>query len=175
MKIGIVGSEKVGQTLARSSADEGHDVHIGSREGSKLQAFAAQTGIKEKRFAEIAAFADVVVLAVKGDVAESLVREAFTNCSTRPNSLTFQFCGRGPHGQIRCAPGFVNNDWLHAFAVLRPRFATKAPLKFPGGCADSGAHLPPPPVPESIALRHPLNRLPTFFGTAASVPAAACG
>ena len=78
MKIGIVGSEKVGQTLARSSADEGHDVHIGSREGSKLQAFAAQTGIQEKRFAEIAAFADVVVLAVKGDVTESLVRELTT-------------------------------------------------------------------------------------------------
>lgn len=74
MKIGIIGTGTVGQTLAKGFAAAGHEVRIGSREGGKLAPFTAETGIQEGSFAEVAAAAEVVVLAVKGDVAEAVVR-----------------------------------------------------------------------------------------------------
>jgi predicted dinucleotide-binding enzyme len=75
MKIAVLGSGMVGQTLAKGIKGLGHDVRIGSREGAKLAAFSAETGVAEGRFADVVAFADVVILAVKGDVAESLVAQ----------------------------------------------------------------------------------------------------
>ncbi|MBL8685716.1 MAG: NAD(P)-binding domain-containing protein [Myxococcales bacterium] len=75
MKIGVLGSGMVGQTLAKGLQGLGHEVRIASREGTKLAAFSEQTGIREGRFGDVAAFAEVVVLAVKGDVAEALVKE----------------------------------------------------------------------------------------------------
>jgi predicted dinucleotide-binding enzyme len=75
MKIGVLGSGMVGQTLAKGLAELGHDVRIGSREGTKLGPFSEATGIREGRFADVTAFSEVVVLAVKGDVAEGLVKE----------------------------------------------------------------------------------------------------
>lgn len=74
MKIGILGTGHVGQTLAKGLRAEGHDVVIGSREGGKLGAFTAETGIAERRFADAVAGADVVILALKGEVAEGTVR-----------------------------------------------------------------------------------------------------
>lgn len=75
MKIGVLGSGMVGQTLAKGLLEGGHDVRIASREGTKLGTFSEQTGIREGRFGDVAAFADVIVIAVKGDVAEALVKE----------------------------------------------------------------------------------------------------
>ena len=74
-KIGVLGSGHVGQTVARGLAVEGHAVKIGSRGGDKLAEFSKASGISEGPFAEVAAEAEVVLLAVKGGVAESLVRE----------------------------------------------------------------------------------------------------
>lgn len=75
MNIGVIGSGQVGQTLAKGLAAEGHAVRIGSREGNKLGDFTTQTAIAEARFFEVARDADVVILAVKGTVAEALMRE----------------------------------------------------------------------------------------------------
>ena len=75
MNIGVIGSGQVGQTLAKGLASEGHAVRIGSREGNKLGDFTTQTAIAEARFFEVARDADVVILAVKGTVAEALMRE----------------------------------------------------------------------------------------------------
>jgi predicted dinucleotide-binding enzyme len=75
LKIGVLGSGHVGQTLAAGLAALGHELRIGSRSGDKLAAFTAQTGIPEGTMADVAAFADVVVIAVLGGVAEGLVRE----------------------------------------------------------------------------------------------------
>jgi predicted dinucleotide-binding enzyme len=74
MKIAVCGSGHVGQTLARGLAHAGHDVRIASREGNKLAAFSAESGVTEATFSDAIAFADVVVIAVKGEVAEALVK-----------------------------------------------------------------------------------------------------
>ncbi len=75
MKIGVLGSGMVGQTLAKGLHGLGHDVRIGSREGNKLATFSADTGITEAPFAAVASFAEVIIVAVKGDVAESLTTQ----------------------------------------------------------------------------------------------------
>ncbi len=70
MKVGVLGSGEVAQTLAAGLAKHGHKVTIGSRSPQKLAEFAANTsGVTAGTFAEAAAFGELIVLAVKGNVA----------------------------------------------------------------------------------------------------------
>jgi 8-hydroxy-5-deazaflavin:NADPH oxidoreductase len=73
-KIGVVGSGSVAQTLASGLAKKGHETRIGSRDPKKLAEYAAKSGVAAGTFEEVAAFGDVVVLSVKGKIAEELVR-----------------------------------------------------------------------------------------------------
>lgn len=73
MNIAILGTGHVGQTLAAGLHGLGHTVTIASRSGDRLADFVARTGIPERTMADAAAAADIVVLAVKGDVAEGLI------------------------------------------------------------------------------------------------------
>ena len=75
-KIGVIGSAIVGQTLAQGFRTHGHDVRIGSRTPAKLADFSSKSGIRAGTFAEVAAWADVVVLAVHGSAAEAALRLA---------------------------------------------------------------------------------------------------
>ena len=71
MKVGIIGSGVVGQTLAAGFLKHGHQVEIGTRDPAKLKDWSAKTpGAAVKSFAEAAAFGDVVALAVGGEVAQ---------------------------------------------------------------------------------------------------------
>src|SRR5689334_13759138 len=71
MKIGIIGSGMVGQTLAEGFLKHGHEVMIGTRDKKKLNEFKTKTKDKIKigSFSEAAAFGNTIVLAVKGTVA----------------------------------------------------------------------------------------------------------
>jgi len=75
-KIGVIGSATVGQTLAQGFKTYGHEVRIGSRTPGKLAEFSTRSGIPAAAFPDVAAWADVVVLAVKGVAAEAAVRAA---------------------------------------------------------------------------------------------------
>ena len=75
-RIGVIGSATVGQTLAGGLKTHGYDVRIASRTPGKLAAFAQQSGIQAGTFADVAAWAEAVVLAVKGSAAEQAVRDA---------------------------------------------------------------------------------------------------
>jgi 8-hydroxy-5-deazaflavin:NADPH oxidoreductase len=71
MKVGIIGSGVVGQTLAAGFLKYGHQVEIGTRDPAKLKDWSAKNpGAAVKSFAEAAAFGDLVVLAVGGEVAQ---------------------------------------------------------------------------------------------------------
>ena len=76
MKVGVVGSGIVGQTLADGFLKHGHEVMRGSRDPAKLAAWKAGAGAKARAgtFAEAAAFGEVVVLAVKGTAALEAVK-----------------------------------------------------------------------------------------------------
>ena len=72
-KIGVLGSGVVGEVLANGLIEHGHEVMRGSRDVSKLHAWQTSAGhdAKAGTFAEAAAFAEILVLAVKGNAAES--------------------------------------------------------------------------------------------------------
>ena len=76
MKMGVIGSGLVGQTLADGFLKHGHEVMRGSRDPGKLAAWRQGAGGKARTgtFAEAAAFGDVVVLAVKGTAALDAVK-----------------------------------------------------------------------------------------------------
>lgn len=70
MKIGILGSGDVAKSLAVGFLKHGHSVKVGSRSPEKLSNWAASLpGLATGSFADAAEFADLVVLAVKGDAA----------------------------------------------------------------------------------------------------------
>ena len=77
MKVGIIGSGAVGQTLAAGFVKHGHTVEIGTREPAKLKDWSAKnSGVKVKSSADAAAFGDVVVLAVAGEAKEAALKQA---------------------------------------------------------------------------------------------------
>ncbi len=196
--------------MARGLRGAGHEVRIGSREGNKLADFSAETGIAEGTFGAVADFGEVVVVALKGDVAVQAVtalsprlagkvvldtmnpiagppRDGIVPYFTGPQDSLLErlqaavpsarfvkffnsvgaglmvhpslkggtpsmfICGNDAEAkatagrlagqlgwnvedvgtaaaghavealcQLWCAPGFLKNDWAHAFAVLRP-------------------------------------------------------
>ncbi len=77
MKIGVLGSGVVAQTLAEGFLKHGHEVTLGTRTASKLADWlAAHAGARIGSFADAAEFGEVLVLAVKGAVAADVLRSA---------------------------------------------------------------------------------------------------
>lgn len=66
----------MGQALARGFKAHGYQVTIGSRTPEKLADFSSSSGIPAATFAEVAARADLAVLAVHGSAAKDAVRLA---------------------------------------------------------------------------------------------------
>jgi 8-hydroxy-5-deazaflavin:NADPH oxidoreductase len=72
-KIGVLGSGDVGQTLANGFIKHGYSVMMGSRSLEKLATWKKGVGEKAATgsFSEAAAFGDIVVVAVKGTMAQA--------------------------------------------------------------------------------------------------------
>jgi 8-hydroxy-5-deazaflavin:NADPH oxidoreductase len=71
MRVAVLGSGQVGQVLADAFVETGHQVIRGSRDPKKLEAWPAAASGRAgvSTFQGAAAQAEVIVLAVKGDVA----------------------------------------------------------------------------------------------------------
>jgi len=69
MRFGVIGSAVVGQTLAQGLKKHGYDVRIASRTPAKLSEFSKSSGIEAGAFADVASWAEGVVLAVAGAAA----------------------------------------------------------------------------------------------------------
>lgn len=77
MKIGILGSGNVAQVLGAGFLQHGHEVMMGSRTPTKLQTWQiANPQGKIGTFNESAEFGEVIVLAVKGTVAQDALNLA---------------------------------------------------------------------------------------------------
>jgi predicted dinucleotide-binding enzyme len=80
MKVGIMGTGEVGQTLASAFLALGHEVLMGAREAGneKAEAWVAQAGTAacEGSFADAARFGEVVVLATLGTAAVEAIEMA---------------------------------------------------------------------------------------------------
>jgi predicted dinucleotide-binding enzyme len=68
-RFGVLGSGEVGQTLAKGLASAGYEVRIGTRTPGKLAQFSKSSGIPAGSFADVAGWAQAVVLAVLGTAA----------------------------------------------------------------------------------------------------------
>ncbi|HET6616760.1 MAG TPA: NAD(P)-binding domain-containing protein, partial [Gemmatimonadota bacterium] len=78
MKIGILGSGVVGQTLGGGFVRHGYDVMVGTRSPEKLSEWKAKVGRSGNTgtFAESSAFGEILVLAVKGTAARNTLEVA---------------------------------------------------------------------------------------------------
>jgi len=78
MRVGIIGSGDVGQTLAKAFKSEGHEVMLGTRNTSKQKIvdFNNETQIDIGTFDEAAKFGDLLVLCVKGGAAKEALQLA---------------------------------------------------------------------------------------------------
>ena len=73
-KIGIIGSGQVAQVLASGFLKHGYDVTVGTSDVSKLADWKSKNaGGKLGSFEEAARFGDILILAVKGTSAESVI------------------------------------------------------------------------------------------------------
>jgi len=72
MKVGILGSGDVAQSLAKGFIKYNYEVMVGSRDKNKLDNIKKTFGdkIKTGSFKETATFGEIIVLAVKGSAAE---------------------------------------------------------------------------------------------------------
>jgi hypothetical protein len=73
MKIGIIGSGMVAQTLGAGFIKHGHEVTLGTRNPEKLSEWKSANGNKANvsSFEEAAKYGEIIVLAVQGKSAES--------------------------------------------------------------------------------------------------------
>jgi 8-hydroxy-5-deazaflavin:NADPH oxidoreductase len=77
MKVGVLGSGIVAQTLAGGLAKHGYEVKIGSRAPEKLGEWASQNPkASTGTFADAARFGQLLILAVKGNAAADVLRLA---------------------------------------------------------------------------------------------------
>lgn len=79
MKVGILGSAIVGETLGKAFLSEGNEVMIGTRDTSKESLIKWQKvnpTAKLGSFADAAKFGELLVLAVSGDVAKDAIELA---------------------------------------------------------------------------------------------------
>lgn len=75
-KIGVLGSGAVARTLGKGFVEHGYNVMLGTRDLSKLDAWKKEIGegAEAGSFEETALFGDIIVIAVKGIVANDLVK-----------------------------------------------------------------------------------------------------
>ena len=77
MKVGVIGSGVVGQTLAAGFVKHGHEVTVGTRDPAKLRDWSEKNpGVQVKSMAEAAAFGELIVLAVAGAAALEAIEQA---------------------------------------------------------------------------------------------------
>ncbi len=81
MKVGILGSGIVGQTLGTGFLKYGHQVKIGTGNSNKLNDWLKSAGSNASvgSFAEAASFGEIIVLAVKGTAALNVLEKASSN------------------------------------------------------------------------------------------------
>jgi len=75
-KVGVLGSGVVAQVLGSGFLKYGHEVMMGTRNTSKLSDWQKTNGGRTGSFSEAATFGEIIVLAVKGTVAESVMHQA---------------------------------------------------------------------------------------------------
>jgi predicted dinucleotide-binding enzyme len=79
-KVGILGSGEVGKALAKGFLKHGYQVTMGSEHAEKLSQFKSENpGIETATFEQAAQSGDIIILCVKGTIAEKIVEKVKTH------------------------------------------------------------------------------------------------
>jgi 8-hydroxy-5-deazaflavin:NADPH oxidoreductase len=152
MKVGVLGSGTVAQTLAAGLEKHGHQVIIGSRSPEKLAEWAAKNpGVATGTFADAAAFGQLLILAVKGDAASSALElagvenvdgktiiDACNPIADAPpvNGVLEFFTGQNESLMEKLQAEYPGADFVKAFnsvgapRMVDPKFANGRPTMF---------------------------------------------
>jgi 3-hydroxyisobutyrate dehydrogenase-like beta-hydroxyacid dehydrogenase len=77
MRVGVIGSGVVAQSLGAGFLKHGHELMLGTRDAGKLAGWRSQhPGVRIGSVADTARFGELVVLAVKGTTALDALRTA---------------------------------------------------------------------------------------------------
>ena len=154
MKVGILGSGDVGKALGKGFISRGHDVRIGSREPSKLDAWVKENGAKASTgtFEEAAKFGELIVFATLGHAVENVIElagadsfdgkiviDATNPLKNEPNKLPELYVGHTdslgeqiqrwlPKAKVVKAFNTVGNAYM-----IDPKFSGGPPDMFIGG------------------------------------------
>jgi predicted dinucleotide-binding enzyme len=124
MKIGIIGSGVVAQTLGAGFLRHGHDVMLGTRNPAQLADWAAKNkGARVGSPVDAAAFAETAVLAVKGGVALDALRGADAG-----RHLSGKVVVDASNPIVDAAP---EHGVLHFFTTLEDSLMERAQREFP--------------------------------------------
>ena len=151
MKYGVLGSGEVGQALAEGFVSHGDEARIGSRSPGKLADYSRKTGIAAGSFADVAAWGESLVLAVKGLGAEEALRSAgedriagkliidttnpITDAPPRDGVLSY-FTGPNESLMERLQAAFPRARFVKAFncvgsaLMVDPKYAAGRPTMF---------------------------------------------
>lgn len=109
MRIGIIGTGNMAQTLGGQWSRRGHEVTIGGRDATKATVLAAGVGALAGTIAQAAEFGDVLLLAVPYDAVAPVLAEAgslrgkvIIDCTNPlvPGRLTLATSGRSAAEQV---------------------------------------------------------------------------
>lgn len=145
-RYGVLGSGPVGQVLAKGLKAHGYQVMIGSRTPAKLAEFGKASGIATGSFADVAKWAEGVVLAVAGRAAQQaleaagkanlrgkLVIDATNPISEEPpdDGVIHFFTGPNDSLMERLQKAFPDARFVKAFSCVGNAFMVNP--SFPGG------------------------------------------
>lgn len=145
-RYGVLGSGPVGQVLAKGLKAHGYQVMIGSRTPAKLAEFGKASGIATGSFADVANWAEGVVLAVAGRAAQQaleaagkanlrgkLVIDATNPISEEPpdDGVIHFFTGPNDSLMERLQKAFPDARFVKAFSCVGNAFMVNP--SFPGG------------------------------------------
>lgn len=149
MRVGIIGSGQVGQTIGSGLAERGHSVMLGSRDPGKPEVteWAERTRARAGTFAEVAGYGEMIVLATLWSGTENAIRMAGPERLAGKvvidvtNPLDFP-----PNAPPRLAVGFTDSGgeqvqrWLPGARVVKAFNTVGAALmvdpQLPGGPPD---------------------------------------
>lgn len=151
MRVGLLGSGQVAQTLGAGFLAHGHEVMLGTRDPAKLEGWvAANAAGGVGSFADAAAFGELLVLAVRGSVAAEALAMAGDGLAGKPvidatnpiadappvdGVLPF-FTDLGDSLMERLQRGFPDTAFVKAFnsvgspVMVDPEFAAGRPTMF---------------------------------------------
>jgi len=139
MKIGILGSGAVGKALTAGFIKYGYEVMAGSRSPEKLAEWQKEISpdIQTGTFEKAASFGDLIILAVKGTIAEEVIQSMNTETLTGKTVIdaTNPIANAGPEKGVLSF--FTNNN-----QSLMERLQKRVPeAHFVKAFSSVGAHL----------------------------------